>query len=148
LLGQLKGTKLAAVFAGIGIAVGIAISLAIVNIQTQGQVFARVVEDDDENPWLNPSFLKTYTDTVRTSALYRSTLVVGEEGFFYADAKGGKTPYTFEWKFSDGIVLTGQNATRNFDVPGKYDTRLTVTDAGGQQAGNDLSVRVLSEKPE
>lgn len=143
---ELKRAKLAAIFAGIGIAAGIAISLAMLNSQTSGQVFTRVVED--QGPWLDPAFLQSYRDTVRTSALSRSTLAVGEEGFFYADAKGGKTPYTFEWKFSDGIVLTGQNATRNFDAPGKYDIRLTVTDAGGQKAGNDISVTVLSEKPE
>jgi hypothetical protein len=110
-------------------------------------VFARVVEDDDENPWLNPLFLKTYQENLRTGAHYRSTLAVGEEGFFNADTKGGKEPYTFEWKFSDGVILTAQNATQSFDSPGRYDVRLTVRDADGQRIGSDFFVNVVSEKP-
>jgi hypothetical protein len=110
-------------------------------------VFARLVEDGDENPWLNPLFLKTYQENLRTGAHYRSTLAVGEEGFFNADTKGGKEPYIFELKFSDGVILTAQNATRSFDSPGRYDVRLTVRDADGQRIGSDLFVNVVSEKP-
>jgi PKD domain len=94
-------------------------------------------------------FLKTYQENLRTSAHYQSTLAVGEEGFFNADAKGGKEPYTFEWKFSDGAIQTAQNATRSFDSPGRYDVRLTVIDADGQRIGSDLFVNVVSEnRPE
>ena len=44
---------MAAVFVGVGIAVGVAVSFAIISGQNQGNVFARVVEDD-ENPFLDP----------------------------------------------------------------------------------------------
>ena len=71
-----------------------------------------------------------------------------EEGFSNADTKGGKEPYTFEWKFSDEVILTAQNATRSFDSPGRYDVRLTVMDADGQPIGSDPFVNIVSEKPE
>ena len=130
----LKGTKMAVVFVGVGIAVGVIVSFAIISSQSQEGVFARVVEDSD-NPFLDPEYLKTYQTSLRTGAHYRSDLVVGQEAFFISDAKGGKLPYTFEWKFSDGVVLTAQNATRTFDAPGTYHFDLTVTDADGKKAG-------------
>lgn len=139
----LKGTRLALVFIGIGIAAGIGIALAIVNSQTQGQIFQRVVEDGD-NPFLDPEFLKTYQTNLRTGAHYRSQVAVGEETFFVSDAKGGKTPYSYEWTFSDGVVLTSQNSTRAFETPGNYTFDLKVTDADGKSAGStDMSIRVV-----
>jgi hypothetical protein len=140
----LKGTKLAVVFVGIGIAVGVVIALAIVGSQTQGMVFARMVEDDDrDNPLLDPDFLKSYEATVRTGAYYKSEVAVGQDTFFVSDAKGGKQPYSFEWKFSDGVVLTAQNSTRSFDTPGTYHFDLTVTDADGKKAGStNMSISV------
>lgn len=146
---RLKGTTLAAVFVGIGIAVGVVIALVIVSTQTQGVVFTRVVEDSD-NPFLDPEFLKTYQTTLRTGAHYKSDVIVGEEAFFYSDAKGGKLPYTFEWKFDDGVVLTAQNATRTFDSPGKHYFDLTVTDADGKKAGSTrmfVTVKKIAATP-
>lgn len=130
----LKGTKMAVVFVGVGIAVGVIVSFAIISSQNQEDVFARVVEDSD-NPFLDPEYLKTYQTSLRTGAHYRSDVVVGQEAFFISDAKGGKLPYTFEWMFSDGVVLTAQNSTRTFDAPGTYHFDLTVTDADGKKAG-------------
>jgi hypothetical protein len=138
----LTGTKMAAVFGGVGIAVGIIVTLVVLGSQNQGSVFARVVEDD-ENPFLNPEFLKTYQTSLRTGAHYKSEVAVGQEAFFVSDARGGKEPYSFEWKFSDGTVLTEQNSTRTFDAPGVYRFDLTVTDADGQKSGStQMSVRV------
>jgi hypothetical protein len=138
----LTGTKMAAVFGGVGIAVGIIVTLVVIGGQNQGTVFARVVEDD-ENPFLDPEFLKTYQANLRTGAHYKSEVAVGKEAFFISDARGGKEPYSFEWKFSDGIVLTEQNSTRTFDAPGVYRFDLTVTDADGQKSGStQMSVRV------
>ena len=131
----LKGTKMAAFLVGVGIVVGVVVSFAIVRSQNQGAVFARVVEDT-ENPFLDPEYLKTYQTTLRTGAHYKSEVIVGQEAFFISDAKGGKLPYTFEWKFGDGIVLNAQNATRTFDAPGTYHFDLTVTDADGKQSGS------------
>ena len=143
----LKGTKLAAIFGGVGVAVGIAITLAVVSSQTQCQVFARVVEDG-ENPFLDPEFLKTYEASLRTGAHYKSEVEVGQEAFFVSDAKGGKQPYTFEWKFDDGVVLTDQNATRVFESPGQYRFDLTVTDTDGKKAGSTAMLVRVSEPSE
>jgi PKD repeat protein len=133
-MSRLKGTKMAVVFVGVGIAVGVIVSFAIISSQNQGDVFARVVEDS-ENPFLDPEYLKTYQTSLRTGAHYRSDVLVGQEAFFISDAKGGMQPYTFEWQFSDGVVLTAQNATRTFDASGTYHFDLTVTDADGKKAG-------------
>lgn len=134
-----KGTKWAIIFAGIGVAAGVGITLAL--LQPQG-IQQREVVYGDENPWFNPSFLQSYNENLRTGAHYKSMLAVGEDGFFYSDAKGGKEPYKFEWKFSDGVVLTTQNATRSFDSPGTYTAQLTVTDADGQKQDSNITVKV------
>ena len=77
---------------------------------------------------------------------YNATLAVGEEGAFLGVARGGKEPYTFEWKFSDGLTLTGQNVTRSFDVPGTYHFEVTVTDADGRQVkSTNPTINVLQE---
>ena len=138
----LTGTKMAAVFGGVGIAIGIIATVVVISSQDPGRVFTRAVEDD-ENPFMDPEFLKTYQANVRTGAHYKSEVAVGQEAFFVSDAKGGKQPYSFEWKFSDGVVLTNQNSTRTFDAPGVYRFDLTVTDADGQKSGStQMSVRV------
>ncbi|MEW6603633.1 MAG: PKD domain-containing protein [Thermoproteota archaeon] len=134
-----KGTKWAIIFAGIGVAAGVGITVAF--LQPQGIQQREVVYGDD-NPWLDPLFLQNYRESLRTGAHYKSVLAVGEEGFFYAAAKGGKEPYQFEWRFSDGVVLTAQNATRSFDSPGTYSAVLTVNDADGQKKESNISVKV------
>ncbi len=40
--------------------------------------------------------------------------------------------YTFEWKFSDGLTLTGENVTRSFDSR-QVLFNLTVTDGNGEK---------------
>jgi hypothetical protein len=142
-----KGTKLAIVFGVIGIVAGIGITLALVNNQTEGMVFQRAVEDD--NPWLDPSFLASYNENVRTGAYYKTRLAVGEEGFFISSAKGGKEPYMFEWKFSDGITLSTANTTRSFDSPGRYNFDLIVTDSNGKQGkSTGMYVDAVEQLPE
>jgi PKD repeat protein len=141
-----KGTKFAIIIGAIGIAAGVGITLAVVDKQTEGLVF-EVVEDSDDNPFLNPSFLKTYND-VRTGAHYKTRLAVGEEGFFISSAKGGKEPYTFEWKFSDGVTLNAANVTRSFDSADRYYFDLTITDAEGKQAKSlNTYIDVLDKLP-
>ena len=81
-------------------------------------------------------------------AHYNSTHVVGKEGIFFADSKYGKPPYTFEWKFSDGLTLSGQTVTRSFDLPGKYTFYLTVTDSTGKKdTSTELFTNVVQEMP-
>jgi hypothetical protein len=137
----LKGTKLALVLVGIGVAAGIGISFAFVQ-GTGPDVYQRAVEDDG-NPWLDSLFLKSYQDNLRTGVHYKSQLTVGEEGFYNSSAKGGKLPYQYEWKFSDGAVFASQNITHSFDTPGKYDIHLTITDAGGQKKISDIHTNVV-----
>lgn len=143
-----KGTKFAVIFGAIGIAVGIGITLLVVNNQTEGLVFQRGVEDDD-NPWNDPAFIQKYNENPRIGSYYKTRLAVGQEGFFFSDAKGGKEPYTYEWKFSDGITIYGSNATRSFDSVGRYSFDLIVTDTAGKQGkSTDMHVEVLQELPE
>lgn len=127
------------IFAGIGVAAGVGITLAFLQ---SDEIQQREVVYGDDNPWLDPLFLQNYQESLRTGAHYKSVLDVGEEGFFYAAAKGGKEPYQFEWKFSDGVVLTAQNTTRSFDSPGTYTAVLTVSDADGQKKESHISVNV------
>lgn len=141
-----QGAKYAIIFGAIGIAVGIGITLIVVDNQTEGLVFQRAIEDD--NPWDDPTLFEKYNENVRTGAYYKTKLAVGEEGFFISSAKGGKEPYTFEWKFSDGVTLNTANATRSFDSVSRYYFDLTVTDVNGKQAQSTaMHIDVLQELP-
>lgn len=144
-----KGIKFAIIFGAIGIAVGIGITLVIVDNQTEGMVFQRAIDDSDDNPWNDPAFIQSYNVNVRTGAYYKTSLAVGEEGFFISNAKGGKEPYTYEWKFSDGVTMNAANVTRSFDSEGTYYFDLIVTDANGKQGKSTvMHIDVLQELPE
>ena len=135
----LSKTMLAIVFAGIGVAVGVGVTLA---MQPRGIMQAEV-DYSDENSFMNPLFLESYNENVRIGSHYKSKVAADEESFFRADAKGGEEPYTFEWKFSDGVVLTAQNATRSFDIAGSYTVQLTVTDSKNKSVGQELRFEVV-----
>jgi hypothetical protein len=122
-----KSLKFALVFIAVGVAVGVGVAMALT--PRGDQVFQRIAEDEDDNPWLDPAYLQKYESQLRIGSHYRSNLGIGEEGFFNSNAKGGKTPYSFEWKFSDGVVLTEQNVTKSFDSPGEKTVQLTVRDS-------------------
>jgi len=138
-----RTVKSAIFFSAIGIAAGIGIMLLLVDYQTLGRIFQPLVggsSDDNEQGDNNLPF------AIRQN--YNATLAVGEEGAFLGLARGGKDPYTFEWKFSDGLTLTGQNVTRSFDVPGTYHFEVTVTDADGKQVkSKNPTINVLQELP-
>jgi hypothetical protein len=138
-----KTVKSAIFFSVIGIAVGIGITLLIVDDQTLGRIFQPLVggsSGDNEQGGNSLPF------AIRQN--YNATVPVGEEGVFLGVASGGKEPYTFEWKFSDGLTLTGQNVTRSFDVPGTYHFEVTVTDADGRQVkSTNPTINVLQELP-
>ncbi len=131
--------KSAIFFSAIGIAAGIGIMLIIVNDQTLRQIFQPIVNESSDNiSGDNLSF------AIREN--YKARLAVGEEGAFLGNARGGKEPYMFEWKFSDGLTLIGQNVTRSFNVPGTYHFQVTVTDADGKQVkSTNLTFNVLQE---
>jgi hypothetical protein len=139
-----RTVKSAVFFSAIGIAVGIGIMLLIVDAQTLGRIFLQPLlvgggTNDDGNNQGGNSLIPF---AIRQN--YNTTLAVGEDGAFLGVARGGKEPYTFEWKFSDGLTLTGQNVTRSFDVPGTYHFEVTVTDADGKQVkSTNLTFNVL-----
>lgn len=138
-----KGVIYAAIFGGIGIAVGIVVTLFVISNQHDATVLQRAISEDD-NPWNDPQNIESYNKNVRTGAYYKSSLIVGQEGFFISSAKGGKEPYTYEWRFSDGVVMTDANVTRSFDRVGTYYFNLTVTDADGKQAkSTGMTLKVL-----
>jgi hypothetical protein len=129
--------KSAIFFSAIGIAAGIGIML-LIDDQTLLGIFDPLVgESVDNEQGGNLPF------AIRQN--YNATLPVGKEGLFLGLANGGKEPYTFEWKFSDGLTLTGQNVTRSFDSAGRYHFEVTVTDADGKQVKSTTnpSVNVL-----
>lgn len=118
--------KSAIFFSAIGIAAGIGIMLLIVDDQTLLGIFKPLIGESSDNEQAD-----NLPFAIRQN--YNATLPVGEEGVFLGLANGGKEPYTFEWKFSDGLTLTGQNVTRSFDSAGRYHFEVTVTDADGKQ---------------
>ena len=139
-----RAAKLAIIFSAIGAAVGIGIIVAIVYNQTGGLTFQRLVggEQDDDSSSLNSE------PTLGFLSRYKAILAVGEEGTFSADSKFGKPPFSFEWKFSDGLTLTGQEVTRSFDSPGNYLFNLTITDATGKKVtSTELNTNVVQEMP-
>jgi PKD repeat protein len=138
-----RKTKLAIIFSAIGAAIGIGVTIAMVYDQGVVAMFQRLVggeEDDSSYPNTEP--------TLGYLSHYKAILAVGEEGTFDAHSKFGKPPYTFEWKFSDGLTLTGENVTRSFELPGKYSFYLTVTDGNGDKVtSTELYTNVVQEKP-
>jgi len=139
-----RAAKLAIIFSAIGAAVGIGIIVATVYNQTWGLMLQRLVggEQDDDSSSLNSE------PTLGFLSRYKALLAVGEEGTFSADSKFGKPPFSFEWKFSDGLTLTGQKVTRSFELPGKYTFFLTVTDATGKKVtSTELYTNVVQEMP-
>lgn len=136
-----RGTKLAMLFGGIGIAAGIGITLAVVSAQEGGEVQWNVVEDT-RAPW--EGVFKNIQETVRPSIKEKSQLYVGEEGLFKADARGGDKPYQFIWNFDDGYTSTVQNVTHSFESPGKHEVQLTAKDAMGRLGVISTTVQVLT----
>lgn len=110
--------KSAIFFSAIGIAAGIGIMLLIVDDQTLLGIFKPLIGESSDNEQAD-----NLPFAIRQN--YNATLPVGEEGVFLGLANGGKEPYTFEWKFSDGLTLTGQNVTRSFDSAGRYHFEVT-----------------------
>jgi PKD repeat protein len=124
-----KTVKSAIFYSIIGIAIGIGLILLLVDTENLVGLFQIGASEDNDNNNNNPLADRPF----RYKTYYKAILAVGEEGAYAAVAGGGKPPYTFEWKFSDGITLTGENVTRSFDSPGRYFINLTVTDGTGDK---------------
>ena len=139
-----RAAKLAIIFSAIGAAAAIGVTIAIVYNQTVGEMFQRLVggEEEDASNSLNSE------PTLGFLSRYKAILAVGEEGTYSAVAKFGKPPFSFEWKFSDGLTLTGQEVTRSFDSPGNYLFNLTITDTTGKKVtSTELNTNVVQEMP-
>jgi hypothetical protein len=117
-------------YSAIGIAAVVGIMLFVVNNQTLGTIFLQRASDEEKG---SGTYSGGSASTLGYLIHHKAIMAVGEEGTFDANSKFGKPPYTFEWKFSDGLTLTGENITRSFDSPGKYFFTLTVTDGTGDK---------------
>ena len=137
-----RAAKLAIFYSIIGIAIGIGLILLLVDTENLVGLFQIGASEDNDNNNNNPLADRPF----RYKTYYKAILAVGEEGAYAADAGGGKPPYTFEWEFSDGITLTGENVTPSFDSPGIQNFSLTVTDADGKQVkSTELNTRIVPE---
>ena len=125
-----KTVKSAIFYSIIGIAIGIGLILLLVDTEILVGLFQIGVSEDNDNNNSNPLADRPF----RYRTFYKAILAVSQEGAYAAEAGGGKPPYTFEWKFSDGITLAGENVTRSFDSQGRYFFNLTATDGAGAGA--------------
>ena len=137
-----KTVKSAIFYSIIGIAIGIGLILLLVDTEILVGLFQIGVSEDNDNNNNNPLADRPF----RYKTYYKAILAVGEEGAYAADAGGGKPPYTFEWEFSDGITMTGDNITRTFNSPGIQYFSLTVTDVDDRQVKSaELNTRIVPE---
>ena len=137
-----RAAKLAIFYSIIGIAIGIGLILLLVDTENLVGLFQIGASEDNDNNNNNPLADRPF----RYRTYYKAILAVGEEGAYAADAGGGKPPYTFEWEFSDGITMTGENVTRSFDSPGIQNFSLTVADADSKQVkSTELTTRIVPE---
>ena len=137
-----RAARLAIFYSIIGIAIGIGLILLLVDTEILVGLFQIGVSEDNDDNNNNPLADRPF----RYRTFYKAILAVGEEGAYAADAGGGKPPYTFEWEFSDGITMTGDNITRTFNSPGIQYFSLTVTDAEGKQVkSTELNTRIVPE---
>jgi len=61
---------------------------------------------------------------------------------FTASASGGKSPYSYSWKFGDGQSSSLQNPSHTFNSGGTYTVTLTVTDSTSNTATDSLTINV------
>jgi hypothetical protein len=145
--------KSAVIFGIIGAAVGIAATIAILDSQSVGSMLQGLAGGAGrDSKYDNSNYYSNNQDNAVAKlgfiTRYKAILAAGEEGSYFADSKFARGPGTFEWKFSDGLTLTGQNVTRTFDTPGRYSFYLTVTDANGEKVtSTELYTDVVQEKP-
>src|SRR5919109_2661867 len=103
---------MAVIFRAVGAAVAIGTLIVVVDNQTVGPMFQRLVGKGGD---IKQAGAPQYS----FRANYKAILAVGEEGAFVGIARGGKEPYTYEWRFSDGLTFNGEKVKRSFDSPGK-----------------------------
>src|SRR3989441_5820892 len=68
-----------------------------------------------------------------------TTPIVGQSVSFTASVAGGTPPFSYAWKFSDGVIATGNPTSRAFSVKGTYSVTLNVTDSSSPSATATVS---------
>lgn len=63
---------------------------------------------------------------------------------FSALATGGTPPYSYRWDFGDGETTTERNPVHSFQNSGDFTVNVTVSDADGTTAGDEVSITILS----
>lgn len=61
------------------------------------------------------------------------------------EVEGGKPPYRFEWDFGDGAASGQEVASNIYEAGGTYTVSLTVRDALGQAANDEMTVTVRDD---
>jgi PKD repeat protein len=141
-----RSVKSVIFYSAIAIAAGVGIIFIMYN-QTLGTMFQPSADEESDSSYGGGGGGGS-VPTLGYLTHYKALLAVGEEGTYDAHPKFGKAPYTFEWKFSDGLTLTGQNVTRSFELPGRYSFYLTVTDGNGDKVtSTELYTNVVQEIP-
>ena len=138
-----RTVKSAIFYSAVGIAVVVGVMFFIVNTQNLGTMFFQRAADEENGGGDNlGGSVPNLGYLIHANAI----VPVGVEAPFDAHSKFGKPPYTFEWKFSDGLTLNGENITRSFDSPGRYFFNLTIADGNGDKVtSSQLYTDVVQE---
>jgi PKD repeat protein len=62
----------------------------------------------------------------------------------FTDVSTATTPLSFDWDFGDGFTSTEQSPVHQYNSPGTYTVRLTVTEACGTDE-YELAIQVTGE---
>jgi hypothetical protein len=142
-----RTVKSAIFYSAIGIIAVVGIMLFVVANQTLGTIFRGTADEEESGG--GSSYLGGSEPNLGYLINYNAIIAVGEEGTFDAHSKFGEPPFSFEWKFSDGVTLNGQNVTRSFDSPSRYFFTLTITDGTGETVtSSQLNTNVVQNVPE
>lgn len=71
--------------------------------------------------------------------------IINQPTHLVATATGGKSPYTYQWSFSDGTNNKGKEINHYFFEEGDIQATLIVTDDTGQQKTNTKQLTVYNE---
>ena len=71
-----------------------------------------------------------------------SHVAEGDAASFTSTVTGGRSPYSYNWNFGDGVVSTEANPTHVYESSGTYTVTLTVTDAMDNQKTKTQTITV------
>jgi hypothetical protein len=73
-----------------------------------------------------------------------SSLSVGTAGAFSVSASGGTGPWTYTWRFSDGVSASGSSVEHAFGSSGSFSATVWVNDSTGASVVRTVAVQVTS----